>query len=144
MNVIKQEEGYGVNITATRREFLEMYKVLHETRGEKGVKYAMIVLKNCDVIKKELDFLEEKAAPTEAFIELSRKAQELMQAENEEGLKAMEAEHMDEINARKQQIADVNIELDKEVTLELKMINEKLLPESLSADQIETLIKIIN
>lgn len=144
MNVIKQEEGYGVNITATRREFLEIYKVLHETRGEKGVKYAMIVLKNCDVIKKELDFLEEKAAPTEAFIELSRKAQELMQAENEEGLKAMEAEHMDEINARKQQIADVNIELDKEVTLELKMINEKLLPESLSAEQIETLIKIIN
>ena len=67
-----------------------------------------------------------------------------MQAENEEGLKAMEAEHMDEINARKQQIADVNIELDQEVTLELKMINEKLLPESLSADQIETLIKIIN
>lgn len=144
MNVIKQEEGYGVNITATRREFLEIYKVLHETRGEKGVKYAMIVLKNCDVIKKELDFLEEKAAPTEAFIELSRKAQELMQAENEEGLKAMEAENMDEINARKQQIAEVNIELDKEVTLELKMINEKLLPESLSADQIETLIKIIN
>jgi hypothetical protein len=56
----------------------------------------------------------------------------------------MEAEHMDEINARKQQIAEVNIELDKEVTLELKMINEKLLPESLSAEQIETLIKIIN
>ena len=142
--MINVTEKYGVNITATRREFLEMYKVLHETRGEKGVKYAMIVLKNCDVIKKELDFLEEKAAPTEAFIELSRKAQEFMQAENEEGLKAMEAEHMDEINARKQQIAEVNVELDKEVTLELKMINEKLLPESLSAEQIETLIKIIN
>lgn len=144
MNVIKQEEKYGVNITATRREFLEMYKVLHETRGEKGVKYAMIVLKNCDVIKKELDYLEEKAAPSEAFIELSRKAQEFMQAENEDGLKAMEAENIDEINARTKQIAEVNIELDQEVTLELKMINEKLLPESLSADQIETLIKIIN
>ena len=84
------------------------------------------------------------AAPSEEFIELSRKAQEFMQAENEEGLKAMEAENMELIEARKQQIADVNIELDKEVTLELKMINEKLLPESLSAEQIETLIKIIN
>jgi hypothetical protein len=144
MNVVEQEKRYGVNITATRREFLEMYKVLHETRGEKGVKYAMIVLKNCDVIKKELDYLEEKAAPSEAFIELSRKAQEFMQAENEEGLKAMEAENMDEISARTKQIAEVNIELDQKVTLELKMINEKLLPESLSADQIETLIKIIN
>lgn len=144
MNVIKKEEGYGVNITATRREFLEMYKVLHETRGEKGVKYAMIVLKNCEVIKKELDSLEAKAAPSEEFIELSRKAQEFMQAENEDGLKAMEAENVELINARKQQIAEVNLELDKEVTLELKMINEKLLPEDLSADQIETLIKIIN
>lgn len=144
MNVIKKEEGYGVNITATRREFLEMYKVLHETRGEKGVKYAMIVLKNCEVIKKELDSLEAKAAPSEEFIELSKKAQEFMQAENEDGLKAMEAENVELINARKQQIAEVNLELDKEVTLELKMINEKLLPEDLSADQIETLIKIIN
>jgi hypothetical protein len=144
MNVIKKQEGYGVNITATRREFLEMYKVLHETRGEKGVKYAMIVIKNCDVIKKELDSLEAMAVPTEEFIELSRKAQEFMQAENEEGLKAMEAENMELINARKQQIADVNIELDKEVTLELKTIDEKLLPEDLSAEQIETLIKIIN
>jgi hypothetical protein len=144
MNVIKKQEGYGVNITATRREFLEMYKVLHETRGEKGVKYAMIVIKNCDVIKKELDSLEAMAAPSEEFIELSRKAQEFMQTENEEGLKAMEAENMELINARKQQIADVNIELDKEVTLELKTIDEKLLPEDLSAEQIETLIKIIN
>jgi hypothetical protein len=144
MNVIKKQEGYGVNITATRREFLEMYKVLHETRGEKGVKYAMIVIKNCDVIKKELDALEAMAAPSEEFIELSKKAQEFMQAENEDGLKAMEAENMELINARKQQIADVNIELDKEVTLELKTIDEKLLPEDLSAEQIETLIKIIN
>lgn len=144
MNVIKKEERYGVNITATRREFLEMYKVLHETRGEKGVKYAMIVLKNCDVIKKELDSLEVKAAPSEGFIELSKKAQEFIQAENEEGLKALEAEHVDEINARKQQIAEVNLELDQEVTLELKMINEKILPEGLSAEQLEMIVKLIN
>jgi len=144
MNVIKQEEGYGVNITATRREFLEMYKVLHETRGEKGVKYAMIVLKNCDVIKKELDALEVLAAPTQEFIELSMKAQELIKAENEEGLKQLEAENTELLDARKAQIAEVNSELDKEVTLELKMINEKLLPQSLSAEQIDTLIKIIN
>ncbi len=42
------------------------------------------------------------------------------------------------------QLAAVNAELDKEATLELKMINEKILPESLSATQIETIIKLIN
>ena len=33
MNVVEQEKRYGVNITATRREFLEMYKVLQIGRA---------------------------------------------------------------------------------------------------------------
>jgi len=66
-----QPEKYGVHVTATNREFLNMYKVLHETRGEKGVKYALIVIKNCEVIKNHLDALEAKAAPSQEFVELA-------------------------------------------------------------------------
>lgn len=144
MNSVEQQEKYGVFVTATRREFLDMYQVLHETRGEKGVKYGMIVLKNCDVISKELNLLESLATPSEEFIKMSQEAQQLMKDGNEEGLKQLEADKADVLAARKEQIANVNAELDKEVTLELKMINEKLLPESLSAAQLEILLKIIN
>jgi len=139
-----QTEKYGVMITATNREFLNMYQVLHETRGEKGVKYALIVLKNCEVIKTHLDALEELAKPSEEFVQVAIEAKKFIDAEDEAGLKAFEEQNKEVVEKRKEQLAAVNAELDKEATLELKMINEKILPESLSATQIETIIKLIN
>jgi len=139
-----QPEKYGVHVTATNREFLNMYKVLHETRGEKGVKYALIVIKNCEVIKNHLDALEAKAAPSQEFIELAIEAKKFIESEDEAGLKAFEEENKELVEARKKQLDEVNAELDLEATLELKMINEKILPESLSAEQLEMIFKLIN
>jgi hypothetical protein len=139
-----QPEKYGVHVTATNREFLNMYKVLHETRGEKGVKYALIVIKNCEVIKNHLDALEAKAAPSQEFVELAIKAKKFIESEDEAGLKAFEEENKELVEARKKQLDEVNAELDLEATLELKMINEKILPESLSAEQLEMIFKLIN
>lgn len=139
-----QTEKYGVMITATNREFLNMYKVLHETRGEKGVKYGLIVIKNCEVIKNHLDSLEAKAAPSPEFVELAIKAQKFIEAEDEAGLKSLEEENKEIVDARKKQLEEVNAALELEATLELKMINEKILPENLSAEQLETIFKLIN
>lgn len=139
-----QPEKYGVHVTATNREFLNMYKVLHETRGEKGVKYALIVIKNCEVIKNHLDALEAKAAPSQEFVELAIEAKKFIESEDEAGLKAFEEENKELVEARKKQLDEVNAELDLEATLELKMINEKILPESLSAEQLEMIFKLIN
>lgn len=139
-----QPEKYGVHVTATNREFLNMYKVLHETRGEKGVKYALIVIKNCEVIKNHLDALEAKAAPSKEFVELAIEAKKFIESEDEAGLKAFEEENKELVEARKKQLDEVNAELDLEATLELKMINEKILPESLSAEQLEMIFKLIN
>ena len=139
-----QTEKYGVHVTATNREFLNMYKVLHETRGEKGVKYALIVIKNCEVIKNHLDALEAKATPSPEFIELAVEAKKFIEAEDEAGLKAFEEKNKEVVEARKKQLDEVNAELDLEATLELKMINEKILPEGLSAEQLEMIVKLIN
>jgi hypothetical protein len=139
-----QTEKYGVHVTATNREFLNMYKVLHETRGEKGVKYGLIVIKNCEVIKNHLDSLEAKAAPSPEFVELAIKAQKFIEAEDEAGLKSLEEENKEIVDARKKQLEEVNAALELEATLELKMINEKILPENLSAEQLETIFKLIN
>ena len=60
------------------------------------------------------------------------------------GCKKFEEEHAEVINRRKEQLAAVNAKLDETSTLELKVINEKVLPEDLSAEQLEAIIKIIN
>jgi hypothetical protein len=141
--MINQTEKYGVHITATNREFLNIFKTLNETRSTKGVAYAKAVIKNSEVIKSHLDPIEEAAKPSEAFMLLSLEAQKYIQAEDGEGLKKFEEEHSEVIEERKKQMDLVNSKLDETVTLELKMIAETSLPQDLSAEQLETIIKIV-
>ena len=139
-----QAKRNGVNITGTKREFLNMFQVFNETKDVKNVKYATINLVNSKVIREQLDELEAMATPSQEFIDLSIKAQELLKEENEEGLKQLEEENATLVEARKEQLAAVQAKLDEEVTLELKMINEKILPEDLNAEQLEMISKLIN
>ena len=139
-----QAKRNGVNITGTKREFLNMFQVFNETKDVKNVKYATINLVNSKVIREQLDELEAMATPSQEFIDLSIKAQELLKEENEEGLKQLEEENASLVEARKEQLAAVQAKLDEEVTLELKMINEKILPEDLNAEQLEMISKLIN
>jgi hypothetical protein len=140
---MNQTEKYGVHVTATNREFLNIFKTLNETRSTKGVAYAKAVVKNSEVIKAHLDPIEEQAKPSEAFMLLSLEAQKYIQAEDGEGLKKFEEEHSEIIEERKKQMELVNSKLDETATLELKIVNETNLPEDLSAEQLETLMKIV-
>ena len=141
--MINTTEKYGVHVTATNREFLNIFKTLNETRSIKGVNYAKVVVKNSEVIKKHLDPIEAMALPTEEFMELSLKAQKFIDAEDAEGLAKFEEENAPIIEKRKEQMAQVNQKLDEAATLELKMIAESYLPEDISAEQLEMLVKIV-
>ena len=142
--MINVTEKYGVNITATNREFLNMYQVFQETRDVRNVKYATILVINSRVIKEHLDELEALATPSPEFITLAQEAQKFIQADDQEGLKKLEEQHAEIVESRKTQMAEVNARLDQEATLELKMLNEKILPTELSADQLEAIAKLIN
>jgi hypothetical protein len=137
-------EKQMVHVTATNREFLNIFKTLNETRSTKGVTYAKAVIKNSEVIKAHLDPIENDAKPSEAFMVLSLEAQKYIESEDSEGLKKFEEEHSEVIEERKKQMELVNSKLNETSTLELKVINETNLPEDISAEQLETIIKIIN
>lgn len=137
-------EKQGVHVTATNREFLNIFKTLNETRSTKGVAYAKAVIKNSEVIKAHLDPIENEAKPSEAFMVLSLEAQKYIQSEDSEGLKKFEEDHSEIIEERKKQMEFVNSKLNEISTLELKVISESNLPEDISAEQLETIIKIIN
>ena len=141
--MINSKEKYGTHVTATNREFLNMFKTLSDTRSVKGVNYAKAVIKNLQVIKEHLQPIEEMALPSEEFIELSVKAQEFINKEDSQGLEKFESENKELIEKRKKQMDEVNAKLDEITTVELVMIEEKVLPEDISAEQIEALMKII-
>jgi hypothetical protein len=129
-------------ITATNREFLNIYKTLVETRTAKGVAYAKAVVKNCEVIKNHLEPIEKEATPTKEFMELSLEAQKFIEAEDGDGLKKFEEDNVALINQRKEQLELVNNKLSETATLELRPISEKHLPEDITAEQLEMLLKI--
>lgn len=141
--MINSKEKYGAYVTATNREFLNIFKTLSDTRSVKGVHYAKAVIKNLQVIKEHLQPIEEMALPSEEFIELSVKAQEFINKEDSDGLKKFEDENQEIIGKRKAQMDEVNAKLDEITTVELVLIDEKVLPEDISAEQIEALMKII-
>jgi hypothetical protein len=141
--MINSKEKYGAFVTATNREFLNIFKTLSDTRSVKGVNYAKAVIKNLQVIKEHLQPIEEMALPSEEFIELSVKAQEFINKEDSEGLQKFEGENQELIEKRKKQMDEVNAKLDEIATVELVLIDEKVLPEDISAEQIEALMKII-
>ena len=72
--MLNQTEKYGVNVTATNREFLGMFKVFAETKDAKNVKFAVINVVNSKVLQDHLAYLEQMATPTQEFVELSIKA----------------------------------------------------------------------
>lgn len=141
--MINAKEKYGAYVTASNREFLNIYKTLSDTRSVKGVHYAKAVIKNLQVIKEHLQPIEDMALPSEEFIELSVKAQEFINKEDSDGLKKFEEENQPIIEKRKAQMDEVNAKLDEITTVELVLIDEKVLPEDISAEQIEALMKII-
>lgn len=140
---LKQKEKYGVPVTLTNKQFLEIFYALQETRGVKGVKYAIAVIKNSEVIAAHLKELDDMSIPSEAFVELSMKAQEFIRAQNTEALEALEKEHAEVVEARKKQMEEVEQRMQESATLELKLIPEATLPSEITAEQLEKLLPII-
>lgn len=85
------------------------------------------------------------AVPSEKFIELSIKAKKLIDTENLEELQKLEAEEENAkiIAERKDQLVKVNEELQKESTLDLKVLAEFDLPKDISVANYEVLKLII-
>jgi hypothetical protein len=99
-----QNTKYGVQKTLTNKQFLDIFHTLQETRTSKGVRYALIVIKNSEVISEHLKELDEAAKPSEEFVELSIKAQALIKEEKFEELAEIEKANGAVIEERKKRM----------------------------------------
>ena len=116
---------------------------LYSVQALKGVKFALIVSKNMRLIKSELADIDEVSKPTPEFMELSQKVQMLEQAKDTEGIKKLEEENNELVDARKKQLDEVNELLDEESELYLFKIGENKLPSDITAQQIQGIELII-
>ena len=133
----------SVYVTATNRDFLNIFKTLVDTKNVKDTNYAKAVVDNSESIMKHLAELEELSKPSPEFIAIAMKAQEMITAGDQEGLKKYEEENKDVVEARKAQLDDVNKRLDEVASIELLLLEEETLPKDLDADQLASLKFII-
>lgn len=133
----------SIYVTATNREFLNIFKTLLDTKEVKDTNYAKVVLSNSESIMKHLEDLEKLSTPSKEFIEIAMKAKTFIDNKDEEGLKKYEEENLPIIEERKKQIDQVNAKLEETASIELVLIEEEIIPKDLSADQLASLRLII-
>lgn len=134
-----------MQITTTNQILLNLYKALQDSKECKGLDFAKAVISNSDIIKDHLQYIEDMTVPSEEFIKISIEAKKYMDSEDLEALQKMEAKEENAviIAERKEQLAKVNEELQKEVTLDLAIIKEETLPKDISVANYEVMKVII-
>ena len=130
-------------INATNRELVDLLHSLYAVQELKGVRFAVAVSKNINTLKEELEHLEAAGAPTPEFNELMVKAQVLMDAQDEEGVKKLEEDNQEIVEARKAQLAELEEMMKDATSCELQTISEESLPADITAKQLNGIIKIL-
>lgn len=133
----------ATKVEATNREFLDLFRGLEAVKTIKGARFAVLVGKNLKELRHILEPIEIAAQPTLAFQEISVKMQGLAEAEDEEGMKSLEDQNQELIEERKAQLSAVEDMLNEKNEVFLHFIKETQLPEEITGEHIEKLIKII-
>lgn len=130
-------------IEATNRELLELLRGLESVKQIKGARFAVLVGKNMKELRHHLRPIEKAAEPTLEFQKISIEMQELADKENKEAMVQLEEDNADLIEERKGQLRAVEDMLNEETEIFLEVIKETQLPEEITGEHIEKLIKII-
>jgi len=132
----------------TNRELADLMQGLIAVKDLKGVRFSLQVTKNINLIKAELEHIEEAAKPSEEFLEIAKQVQVIEKSgKTEEEMKA-EVAKIEEDNAelvadRKKQIDEFNNMLEDEIEISLFKISEKHLPEDITAQQLMGINQLI-
>ena len=133
-------------ITATKGELVNLINGLFQVQELKGKKFGLAISKNIKILKEELQDLENIGKPSEEFMILAEKVNKIATEDSEdskEQIDTLEKENETIVKNRREQMNKVTILMEEEVSVELNEVTEGVLPEEISASQINNIIKII-
>ena len=133
-------------INATKGEFVNLINGLFAVQDLQGKEFSLLVSKNISIIRDSLKDLEEAGQPSEEFMTLAREVNEISNEnaeDSKERIDKLEADNKKLVEARKTQMDKVGEMMKKATDIELNMIPETLLPEAITAKQINNIEKII-
>ena len=133
-------------ITAKKGELVNLINGLFQVQELKGKKFGLAVSKNIKILQTELKELEEAGKPSDEFMTLAQQVNELANADAEgakEEVEKLEQDNQELVTSRREQMDKVAEMMEEEMEVELNVISESVLPEDISASQINSIIKII-
>lgn len=139
-------------MTKTKHSYRDLANLMQGLMGVqdlKGVKFSIQVTKNINLIKAELEHLEEAAKPSDEFNALALTVREieadekLEQEDKMTKIKEIEDKHPELIDARKSQIDEFNKMLDDTTELSLFKLSENNLPADITPKQLVSISLII-
>jgi len=133
-------------ITGTKGDLVSIINGLFEVQELKGKKFSILVSKNIAILKEALQELEDAGRPSEEFLELAGRVNEIANKNEEdakEQIDALEKENQELVDARKAQMEGVTKRMEEEAEVELNILSEDSLPEDITAKQINNIIQII-
>lgn len=136
METIKMKKG----------EAADVFNGLVDVKDLKGKNFALLVSKNMTIIREALKEIEEAGKPSKEFMDLSREVQKLTSEgtdEAKEKVVSLEKDNSELIQKRKDQLEEVNKMLLEDFEINLHTLTEEELPEQVTAENINKLIKII-
>lgn len=133
-------------IKAKKGEFVNIINGLFSVQDLKGKKFSLTVSKNISILQKALKDLEELGKPSDEFMKLAAEVNQLANTNSEESkqkIDKLEEENKELVKERQEQMEKVTQMMDEELEIKLKTFEEDILPEDITAKQINNLIKII-
>ena len=112
----------------------------------KGKDFSLVVSKNISTLKDKLKDLEDAGKPDPKFLEVAQKVNEIAnknEPDAKDQINKIEEENKELVEARRDQMAKVEEMMKEKVKVKLDIISEEVLPEDISAAQINKIIKII-
>ena len=135
-------------ITDTKGELVNIINGLYGVQALKGKKFSLTVSKNISILTEALKDIEKAGTPSDEFMKLAEQVNTISSTtENEEETKKqidkLEEENSKLVESRKSQMEKVQTMMEEEASVELHIISEDILPEDITAQQLNKMIKII-
>ena len=133
-------------ISATKGEFVNTINGLFAVQELPGKDFGLVVSKNITILKESLKDLENAGKPSEEFMALAEKVNVLANENSEDSkdrIQKLQDENEELVKARKNQMDALTIVMEEEMEVEVYMISEDILPDNVTAKQINQLEKLM-
>ena len=135
-------------ITDTKGELVNIINGLYGVQSLKGKKFSLTVSKNISILTEALKDLEKAGKPSDEFMKLAEQVNTISNTvEDEEEVKKqidkLEEENSKLVESRKSQMEKIQVMMEEEASMDLHILPETVLPDDITAKQINNILKII-